>query len=177
MTRSLRNAAIAAVLLTTSVGCSSGNGIFGSDLPAGDISIANGLDGTPLNKTSATNPFVVLGPRFAITIAETRFNGPYSISIVKQQNLPTPADNNLPYPFTFNQPCYVAHQIDTTSHANLVSFLADNANGKPFDFADNPNLTAAELAAGGNLCHDGELEVAQIGDGKGHSVLFYYEEE
>lgn len=115
--------------------------------------------------------------RFSIGIAETRFNGPYTVSIVKQQNVATANNNNLPYPFSFNVPCFTVHQIDTTSHANVVAFQGDIANGLPSNFLDNPNLTSAERAAGGNPCHSGELETAQIGDGKGHTVLFYYEEQ
>lgn len=172
----LRTAAAAAALLATSVGCSSGNGLFGQDLPAGDITLADALTGASLNNTSPTAPYMVPDLRFAISIAETRFNGPYSISIIKEQNVATAANGGLTYPFSFNLPCFVAHQTDTSSHANVVTFQGDNANGLPSAFPIQP-LTTAQISAGGNPCHSGELETAQIGDGKGHSVLFYYEEE
>ncbi|GAC1299865.1 MAG: hypothetical protein NVSMB19_05150 [Vulcanimicrobiaceae bacterium] len=172
----LRVVAASAALLVTSAGCSNGGGIFGLDLPDGNIVVANTLTGQPL-VTSEAAPFVVTDLRFSISISEGRFNGPYTVSIVKQQNVATPANNNAPYPFAFNLPCFVPHQTDTTSHANVVTFLGDNGNGKPASFSNNPFLTPAERAAGGNPCHSGELETAQIGDGKGHSVLFYYQEQ
>jgi hypothetical protein len=178
--------AVAVALLATAVGCSSGSGIFGSNLPGGNLTITETATGKTLT-TSATNPYLLLDNtlRFSISIAEDRFSGPYTVSIIKQQNLPTSANGGFAYPYSFNQPCFVPHNgSEFGAHANIVVFSGDNANSNPYNYPNGstspqPGVSpqpAATALPGGNPCHSGELETAQISDDKGHSTLFYYEE-
>ena len=186
----------AAALLVMSVGCSSGNGFFGQDLPAGDIKLADAVSGVALT-TTPTTPYTVPANslRFAIAISETRFNGPFTVSVIKQTSVPSALNGGFTYPYTFNIPCFVAHQpADSSSHANVVSFIGDNANSAPYNYPNGsvpqPPPTPVPVATGtpspaasatplpgGDPCHSGELETALISDTKGHSLLFYYEEE
>lgn len=170
----LRTVAAAAVL-ALSVGCSSGGGFFGKDLPAGDITLSNPDTGAPIT-TSEAAPYVVPATslRFSIAIAETRFNGPYTVQIIKQTSIPTALNGGNIYPFTFNLPCFTPTLLaDTRSHANVVSFVGSAANGQAYNFPTGVPPTAAT----GDPCHSGELETANISDGKGHNLLFYYVEQ
>ncbi len=183
----LRVAIGATAALAISVGCSNGNGIFGHDLPAGNITIADAVSGKQL-VTSLAAPFVTTDLRFSIAISEDRFNGPYTVAIIKQQSIPTAANGGNAYPFAFNTPCFVPHQTpDTSAHANVITFSGDNANGNPAAYPNGAALVAptpmpgssappamATPLPGGNPCHSGELETAEISDQKGHSSLFYY---
>ena len=176
----LRRVAAAAVLVTSSVGCSSGGGFLGTNLPSGNIVVTDALTGQVIT-SSLANPYIVplasLG--FAISVSEDRFGGPYNVSIIDHGSVPTASNNNSVYPFVFNIPCFVIHNnLVSNTKGNVLSFSGDNAvSGKPLSFPDAPFLTATEISAGGSPCHSGEREVAAISDGKGHIANFYYEEQ
>jgi hypothetical protein len=147
MKRSLRAGLIGALLL--GAGCSGGGGFLGTGyLPKGDITITDPTTGAVLN-TSPQAPYLVSAGSFPIGIAETNFGGPYAVSLIKWYN-------------GFDVPCFEPQNTDTTDHVNVVTFVAVNAN--------KPGTTGA------NPCtlNDGDEETAQITDGKGHTVYFYY---
>jgi hypothetical protein len=149
MNQSLRAAFIATLLLGT--GCSGGGGFLGTNYnPKGDITITNPTTGAVL-VTSASSPYFNTTGDFLIGIAETNFGGPYNVTVTNWNN-------------GFNKPCFVPTLVDTTDHINTVLFKDDNANpvGTP---VTTPNPCTL---------NDGDLETASIGDGKGHTVYFYY---
>ena len=179
---------VAVALLATAAGCSSGGGVFGSNLPAGNLTVTETTTGSILT-TSATNPYLIKDAalRFSISISEDRLNGPYTVSTVKQQSVATAANGGFAYPYTFNLPCFVAHNgAEYGAHANVVVFVGDNANSNPYSYPNGSALqapppvggvqAAATPLPGGDPCHSGELETVQISDDKGHNTLFYYEE-
>ena len=53
----------------------------------------------------------------------------------------------------------------------MVTFAGDNANGEPSAYPSTPPGLATTIL-GGDPCHSGELEMAEISDQKAHSVLF-----
>ncbi len=137
--------------------------------PNGDITLTDATSGKVLT-TSATNPELVTGGRFAIGITEAHFGGPYSVTLTGSKNVPTAANGNTVYQYYYSGSCFEPHfQYDPNSATNVVTFSADNADGQPY-----ANLPSG--AGTGNPCHSGELETWQISDSKGHSVYFYDEE-
>jgi hypothetical protein len=149
MKLALRAALCGALLL--GAGCSGNGGFLGTNyLPKGDITILDPATGAVLN-TSASNPFLDTKGGFTIGIEETNFGGPYTVTITSWNN-------------GFNEPCFVPHLEDTTDHINTVLFSADHANAPGTPVTD-PNPCTL---------NDGDEETATIGDGKGHTVYFYY---
>jgi hypothetical protein len=116
-------------------------------LPKGDITITNPTTGAVL-ATTPNSPFLVSAGAFPIGIAETNFSGPYQVSIIK-------------FYTGFNIPCFGAAQTDGTDHINVWTFTAVNA-------------TAGGTPPDPCTLNDGDEETAQISDGKGHTVYFYY---
>lgn len=135
------------VVVATATGCSGDHGFLGTNyLPKGDITLTNSASGAMISSSLGT-PFVDATTGFTIGIAETNFDGPYSVVITTWNN-------------GFNKPCFVPHQIGPQGHVNQVLFSADNANP--------PGVTTA------NPCVAGDEEIVLIGDGKGHSKNLYF---
>ncbi len=169
-------------------GCSGGGGggFLGlSPGPTGNITITDATSGAVLT-TSASNPDMVTGLRFAIGIYEKSFGGPYSVTNVGSTNVATlanaapttPGTPQVPafYPYDFNVPCFQPHfQNDPNSQTNVITFTGDNANGKPYAYPNGPP-SGSDASSAGNPCHSGELETWAISDSRGHSVYFYDEE-
>jgi hypothetical protein len=144
-------AGVMATALLLGTGCSGNGGFLGTGYnPKGDITITDPTTGAVLD-TSTSKPYFDTKGGFTIGIAETNFGGPYTVTIISWNN-------------GFNEPCFVPHLEDTTDHINTVLFSADHANA-PGTPVTTPNPCTL---------NDGDLETAQIGDGKGHSVYFYY---
>ncbi len=166
-------------LAALAAGCSSsGGGIL--DNPSGSIVITDAATGRVLH-TSETNPYPVPALNFTIDASEAHFDGPYTVKIIDQENLPTPANGGAVYGFTFSQPCFTVTQVaNLTSNSVPISFNGQNANGEPANYPDGgvptPGPGGVATTSSGNPCHSGEFEVAQISDTDGHSVNFYYEE-
>ena len=145
MKRSLRAGLIGALLL--GAGCSGNGGFLGTNyLPKGDITITDPTTGKVLT-TGPQSPYLTgaVG-QFPIGIAETNFSGPYTVNIVESHT-------------GYNVPCFGPEQTDTTDHVNVVTFVAINAKTG----TDDPCTL-----------NNGDEETAQITDGKGHTVYFYY---
>jgi len=165
----------AAALAVGMGGCSAGAGGGGLlGYPGGTISLADATTGAPIT-TSPSRPYMVgvLQLRFSITATETRYDGPYSVQFLYQQNVPTSLNGGNIYPFSFNQPCFTATENDTFTQASVpIVFNGAAANGQPYNYPSGP-------AAGnqGDPCHSGEFEAVAISDTKGHTVKFYYEEQ
>jgi len=140
--------ALAAAMAT---GCSGGHGFLGTDfLPKGDITITDFASGAPIT-SSVGSPFVNRKSGFTIGIAETNFDGPYTVAITAWNN-------------GFNKPCFVPHQINPQNHVNAVLFSADNANA-PGGAPTAPNPCVSDRS---------DEETVLISDGKGHSQNFYF---
>jgi hypothetical protein len=166
----------AAALAVGATGCSAGSGGGGLlNYPGGTISLTDPTSGAAI-VTSAAAPFIVptLQLRFTINATETHYDGPYNVTIIAQENLPTSANGGTIYPFSFNEPCYTVSENDTFTQATVpIIFNGSNANGQPYAFPGGVVPTGDT----GNPCHSGEFETALIADTKGHSVKFYYEEQ
>lgn len=162
--------ALTAALPLTGCSGGGGGGFLGINPgPDGNIKITDATSGAVLT-TSAGQPDMVTGSRFAIGIYENHFGGPYSITNVGIDNVPTAANGNTTYHYKFNYPCFGPHfQNDPNSQTNVVTFISDQANGQPY-----ANLPSG--AGSGNPCHSGLLETWAISDSKGHTAYFYDEE-
>jgi hypothetical protein len=138
-------AAFATLALVACVaGCSGPSGVLGTiAAPKGNITIASYPGGATLD-TSSTNPYVV-DDTFSISISETNYGGPYTIT---------------PYSWSngFNEPCFVPHTVS----AAIYTFSPDHANP-----ASDPKTTP-------NPCKASDVETELINDGKGHNVYFSF---
>lgn len=157
-------------------GCSAGSGGGGLlDYPGGTISLTDATTGRAV-VTSASNPYIVptLQLRFTINATETHYDGPYSVKVVYQTNMATSGNGGDIYPYSFNYPCFTATEDDTFTQASVpITFSGNAANGEPYEYPGDVVPTGDS----GDPCHSGEYEEASISDTKGHTVLFYYEEQ
>ncbi len=136
--------------------CGSG-GVFNlNPQPDGNIVLTNATTGATLQTTLA-NPFIVTGGAFSIGITEDHFSGPYTVAVTA-------------WTAPFNISCFVSHYIDQTDKTNVVKFAADNA--APVTAPTQPS--PCNPFAGLNGTTQTDEETAQINDGKGHTVSFYY---
>jgi hypothetical protein len=142
--RRARTAFTLVALIACVAGCSGSGGVLGTiAAPAGNIALATYPGGVPLN-TSVTSPYVV-DDSFSVSISETNFGGPYTITMYAWTN-------------GFDKPCFVPH----TTSASIYAFRPDNANP-----ATDPKTTP-------NPCQAGDVETALINDGKGHNAYFSF---
>jgi hypothetical protein len=133
-------------MLLLGAGCSSNGGFLGTGyLPKGDITITNPSSGAVIT-SSSSSPYNVAGATaFSIGIAETNFGGPYTVTMTGWTS-------------GVNLPCYEPQITDTADHINTVLFSPVNA------------VTPGTIP---DPC-PGDTETAQISDGKGHTVYFYF---
>lgn len=149
--KALLRATTIALTATLVAGCSGGHGFLGTDfLPKGDIVITNSASGAQII-SSVGQPFIDGTSGFTIGIAETNFDGPYSVTITSWNN-------------GFNKPCFVPHQILPQSHVNQVLFSADNGN-PPGTPSTTPNPCVSNQS---------DEETVLIDDGKGHTQKLYF---
>jgi hypothetical protein len=173
------------VALSTAVaGCtgSGGGGIL--DRPGGTIYLTDANTGRSVDGTSLTNPYLVSDLRFTIDATETHFDGPYTVAVIAETNVPTQSNGGFPYGYSYNVPCFTPTQNGMlTTAAVPITFSGNAANGNPGSYitsglpTPNPMTSMVPTSAqAGNPCHSGELETATISDTDGHTVNFYYEE-
>jgi hypothetical protein len=131
-------------LIALAAGCSGSGGVLGTiAAPAGNIAIASYPGGVALD-TSATSPYAV-DDSFSVSISETNFGGPYTITMYSWTN-------------GFDEACFVPHTVSSS----IYTFAPDHGNP-----ATDPKTTP-------NPCQAGDVETALINDGKGHNAYFSF---
>lgn len=155
-------------------GCSgSGGGVLAN--PPGDITLTNTTTGETIT-SSLDKPYIIPAGalNFSVDLLESHYAGPYTFPIVYTTNVATALNGGNKYPYIFSTPCFsIAQHAKYTTQKVTLTFTGAGGSSGQYNYPTGQYVDGTTPIP----CHSGELEQVLIGDTRGHSLNFFYEEE